>query len=419
MNNSADALGDLARRTRFDEALAQTVAQNDLAQLVLSKTRRAPDHALAGAPADWFEAQRVAIKPVQLKNGAHLALRWTFTTREEVHNHTLEAALPLIGALLGTRFQHAHLLAREETLQLVISQRGKVALKRARVGHTTSQEGHHHHKTRWVAQEAAFLRLLGVTDGEGQVVPAMARKWKQINKFVEVLDGALRSADLIGRDAPLQVADFGAGKGYLTFALAQHLHALGQSAEVLGVELRPALVEQTNAQARQAGLASLAFRCGDVNDVRPERLDVMVALHACDTATDVAIHTGIEAGAAVIVCSPCCHKQLRPQVTTPEVLRPLLRHGVHLGQEAEMLTDGVRALLLEAEGYATQVFEFVTLEHTAKNKMILAVRRPGEVDALRRQALLAQYAQLKAFYGFGSQRLAELLNLEASAESAA
>ncbi|MCA0177485.1 MAG: SAM-dependent methyltransferase [Proteobacteria bacterium] len=419
MNNSADALGDLARRARFDDALAHIVAQGDLVQLVLSKTRRAVAKALADAPLDWFDAQRVAVKPVQLKSGAHLALRWTFAHREEVHNLQPQVALALIGMLLDTRFQHAHLLAREEALQLVISQRGKVALKRSRASHTASDEGHSRSKTRWVAQDAPFLHLLGVTDGGGQVVPAMARKWKQINKFVEVLDGALRSGGLIGREAALQVADFGAGKGYLTFALAQHLQTVGQPAQVLGVELRPGLVDEANAHAKASGLPGLSFRCGDVNDVRPERLDVMVALHACDTATDVAIHTGIQAGAAVIVCSPCCHKQLRPQLALPEVLRPLLRHGVHLGQEAEMLTDGVRALLLEAQGYATQVFEFVSLEHTAKNKLILAVRRPGEVDAARRQTLLAQYAQLKAFYGFGSHQLAALLNLEASAESAA
>ena len=101
----------------------------------------------------------------------------------------------------------------------------------------------------------------------------------------------------------------------------------------------------------------------------------MIALHACDVATDYAIHTGIRLGAAVIMCAPCCHKQIRPQLHSPVVLRPLLQHGVHLGQEAEMLTDGLRALLLEACGYETQVFEFIALEHTSKNKMIMAVKR--------------------------------------------
>jgi len=135
----------------------------------------------------------------------------------------------------------------------------------------------------------------------------------------------------------------------------------------------------------------------------------MIALHACDTATDHALATGIRAGAAVILSSPCCHKQLRPQLELPEVLRPMLRHGIHLGQEAEMLTDSLRALLLEAHGYDAQVFEFVSLEHTSKNKMILAVRRRQPLPAARRQALLDEIARIKGFYGIREHCLESLL----------
>ena len=112
-----------------------------------------------------------------------------------------------------------------------------------------------------------------------------------------------------------------------------------------------------------------------MRSVAPPTLDVMIALHACDIATDYAIHTGMRAGASIIMCSPCCHKQIRPQMQSPHPLQPMLQHGLHLGQQAEMVTDGLRALLLEACGYETQVFEFVSLDHTNKNKMILAVKR--------------------------------------------
>ncbi len=170
--------------------------------------------------------------------------------------------------------------------------------------------------------------------------------------------------------------DFGAGKGYLTFALHDHLrHTLGLAADVTGVELRDDMVRLCSDAAQRLGLAGLAFEQGDVQSRAPEAIDVMIALHACDTATDHAIHAGIRAGAAVIVCSPCCHKEIRPQMKAPALLRPMLQHGIHLGQEAEMVTDSLRALLLESQGYATQVFEFVALEHTSKNKMILATLR--------------------------------------------
>jgi hypothetical protein len=136
----------------------------------------------------------------------------------------------------------------------------------------------------------------------------------------------------------------------------------------------------------------------------------MIALHACDNATDYAIHFGLRAGAKVIMCSPCCHKQIRPQMQMPAQLRPLLQHGIHLGQEAEMVTDGLRALLLEAEGYDTQVFEFVALEHTRKNKMILAVKRPHASDA-ERAAALAQADELQRFFGIREQALRSLLTV--------
>jgi len=154
-------------------------------------------------------------------------------------------------------------------------------------------------------------------------------------------------------------------------------------------------------------LEGLTFEQGDVRTVVPEAIDIMIALHACDTATDHAIHTGLRAGAAIIMCSPCCHKELRPQLLSPHPLRPILKHGVHLGQQAEMLTDGLRAMLLEACGYDTQVFEFVALEHTNKNKMILAVKRAQPTaDA---EALWQQIADLKGFYGIQAQCLETLL----------
>ena len=168
-----------------------------------------------------------------------------------------------------------------------------------------------------------------------------------------------------------------------------------------------------NDAVAQCGLEGLRFEAGDVSSFVPARLDVMIALHACDTATDHALNTGIRAGAAIIMCSPCCHKEIRPQLRSPGLLKPMLQHGIHLGQQAEMVTDGLRALLLEANGYDAQVFEFIALEHTSKNKMILAVRRRERQDTPRAQArrdeLLAQVAEIKRFYGIREQALETLL----------
>jgi hypothetical protein len=140
--------------------------------------------------------------------------------------------------------------------------------------------------------------------------------------------------------------------------------------------------------------------------VVPSEIDVMIALHACDIATDYAIHTGIRCGAAIIMCSPCCHKEIRLQIQSPGLLKPMLQYGLHLGQQSEMVTDSLRALLLDACGYETKVFEFISLEHTNKNKMILAVKRDTPVAVAD---ALAKIEALKAFYGIREQRLQTLL----------
>jgi hypothetical protein len=194
-------------------------------------------------------------------------------------------------------------------------------------------------------------------------------------------------------------------------------HARGWQAAVTGVELREDLVNLCNAAALRRHMEGLSFVCGDVRSHVPAHLDVMVALHACDTATDFALHTGIRAGASIILTAPCCHKQIRPQMQLPPLLKPMLQHGVHLGQQAEMVTDSLRALLLEAHGYDAQVFEFVALEHTSKNKMILAVRRPpgARVDAARQAQVLGQIAEIKAFYGIREHCLESLLQADTEA----
>ena len=173
--------------------------------------------------------------------------------------------------------------------------------------------------------------------------------------------------------------------------------------------LRQEMVDLCNAAAARLEHPGLEFQCGDVRSVVPEAIEVMIALHACDIATDHAIHLGIRAGAEIILCSPCCHKEVRPQLLSPHPLRPLLKHGIHQAQEAEMLTDGLRALLLEAAGYDTQVFEFISLEHTNKNKMILAVKR---AKATSSEEVVRQIQDIKAFYGIQEQCLEQLLRAD-------
>jgi SAM-dependent methyltransferase len=351
---------------------------------------------------------RVTVRRVAIRGEDHLSFLYHYRTRDVTTNASLAAGLETVRGLLGD-FGNAHLLTTTGEIQLALSKKGRYSLRSGKAAHTDlPSTAHDREKTRMVALDRPFLAALSVTNAQHQLVPAMSRKWKQINKFIEVVDQAMASSGLktAGR---LRVADFGAGKGYLTFAVHDYLqNTLGLQAEVTGVELREDLVRFCQAAVRQLGIGGLSFRQGDIASHVDAPLDIMIALHACDTATDHAIHRGIRSGAAIILCSPCCHKEIRPQMTSPPLLRPLLGHGIHLGQEAEMVTDSLRALLLEANGYAAQVFEFVSLEHTSKNKMILGVKR---AQSIRPESVLAQIRELKAFYGIRDQCLETLLKV--------
>ncbi len=368
--------------------------------LVLSKHRgQTPD------------LQRVTVREVQLKGQRCLSFLYRHDTRDITKNLPLLDGLRHVQALLWAEFQNAHLHTQAQEIQLAYSRKGKPSL---RVGKASAaaepSTGHDKEKLRWLDISRPFLTGLGVTDAQGQLIPAMSRKWSQINKFVEVFSHALAASSLADA-SDLHVVDFGSGKGYLTFAVHDYLrNVLGRSeAQVTGVELRDDMVALCNQLVQRLQLQGLSFHQGDVRSYAPTKLNVMIALHACDTATDYAIHLGLRAGAEIIMCSPCCHKQLRPQMQSPGLLRGMLRHGIHLGQQAEMVTDSLRALLLDACGYDTQVFEFVSLEHTSKNKMILAVKR---AETGTSDAAVAQIKDIKDFYAIREQCLETLLRAD-------
>ena len=391
-------------RQQFLQRLRQAQAEGQWQRMVLSRPHG------AGA-----EVQRTTVRPIALKGQPMLSFVDSLATRDITKNLSVEAGLTRVDDLLGDVFRNAHLFTASAELQLKLGKKG-----RADAGHLTEHKldaqvtpspaaapaAHDRAKQRWVDQNRPFLTALGITTADHTLVPAMARKWKQINKFVEIFAHALDRSPLKDQNH-LRVVDFGAGKAYLTFAVHDWLTQARQAqADVVGVELRPDLVEQGNRIVQDLHLQGMSLAQGDVRETAPEPMDVMIALHACDTATDHAIHLGVKAGASIILCSPCCHKQLRPQLLSPHPLRSVFQHGIHAEQQAEMLTDSLRALLLEAQGYDTQVFEFVSLEHTAKNKMILAVKRAALSSPT---AALEQVAELKRFFGVKEQALETLL----------
>ncbi|WP_434610051.1 SAM-dependent methyltransferase [Pseudomonas sp. D2-30] len=385
---------------QFIELLQTSLEQNAFIKLVLAKY-----------VGDESDLQRLIIKQLTVKDQPCLSFVYRYKTRDITKNFSLAEGVDAIATLLPTSFKNAHLLAITDEAQLEYSKKGKSSLFKSKPQQLREvpSAGHNREKNRFLDLNRPFLADLGVTNHKHELIPAMSRKWKQINKFIEVFSHALTSSPL-ALDKPVRVSDFGSGKGYLTFAIHDYLrNTLQAEGVVTGVELREDMVKLCNEAAARLEHPGLSFQHGDVRTVAPSAVDVMIALHACDIATDYAIHMGIRSGASIIMCSPCCHKQIRLQIQSPALLKPMLQYGLHLGQQAEMVTDSLRALFLEACGYETKVFEFISLDHTNKNKMILAVKRPEPVEPTE---LLARIDELKAFYHITEHCLETLLRAD-------
>ena len=380
----------------FLDATLQAIDTHKIDRVILSQYK-----------GELADLEKITLRLIQLQNETMLNAVYRYKTQDITENYAISEAKTVISELI-LQCKQANLFTDGQEVQLKKNKK-KAMLTQSQTQATKkvdSAQGHDRAKHRFVDQNSIFLQHLGITDAKAQIIPSMARKWKQINKFVEIFSGALDQIN--HQDRTLNVVDFGSGKGYLTFALYDYVNQHFQTPKVTGVELNLKMVEFCQNIAQASDFSQLDFFQGDVRTYEPEHLDVMIALHACDVATDFAIHTGIRLGAQVVMCAPCCHKELRPQLQSPKVIQPMLQFGIHAGQQAEMLTDTIRALLLKAYGYETKVFEFVALEHTSKNKMILATKRKdfSKPDA----EVIAQIQDLKKMYGIQKHSLELLLN---------
>jgi hypothetical protein len=384
-------------RARFMELFAAGLRDRTFVKITLSRYR-----------GQETELRNVHGRLVELRAGPHLSLIYRYSTRDVTKNRPLAEALPAVKEMLGQEFAEAHLFTTQGDWQFRCLPDGKDVIKASRPAFVTAPAPEHDRKKRkaLASGDAPFLRQLGVTSATGEARPGMADKLRQIQRFVEIFGHCVDGSPLRNRKV-CRVLDMGAGKGYLTFATVEFFRARGVRAEVTGVEARADLVEATNRAAAETGYETLRFVRGTIEETVVEgEVDLLIALHACDTATDDALARGVRVGASLILASPCCHKEVRAHWRPPEVLRDVLSHGILAEREAEIITDGVRALLLEIQGYKTSVFEFISPEQTGKNLMIAAQKRTTAFDPA---PLRERLRGLLDFYGIREQRLARLL----------
>lgn len=376
----------MTSRDRFFEKLRESLAGGTFVKLTLSE---AADAAL----------RNLYARLVELKEGRRMQFVWRYQRQDVTKNLEVNDALAALEEQLAGPFTRAYLFTTTGDWQWEGPGDGELKAKRPKFTAAPALE-HDKPKVKAFAQ-APWLTQLSVTAPDGTARPGMSDKLRQIERFAEIL-GHLVEAGPLRTAKSLTMADLGAGKGYLTFAAHDFFQRRGVEIQTTGVELRTELVEKGNAIA----LSGLKFIAGDIAGFQADQLDVLVALHACNTATDDALHLGVRSGARLILAAPCCHQELRPQIVTPPVLEPVLQHGILRERHAEILTDAIRALVLAIHGYDARVFEFIAAEHTGKNLMISAQRmeQPPKPEPLR-----AQLRELLAFHGVREQRLARLL----------
>ncbi len=380
---------------RFINELRISLADSTFVKLTLSNYKGSEEH-----------LQKIFVRRIETKKGPSLMFQFRRSTNDKVQNFELSEAPSRVKEMLSAGFRSGHLFTTKRDFQLTIGNRSMKLDVGKPTFRTAETKPHDREKKYRIDPNTFYLKALGITTDTGEIRSDQRDKWKQINKFVEILDSLYENSDLKNKPT-LNIVDMGSGKGYLTFAAYDYFgtRTSPPAVSVTGIETRGDLVDLCNQIARAGGFDGLKFVQGSIADFKPGEVDILIALHACDTATDDALYKGITSHASIIVAAPCCHKEVKKQMRSPEILSGILKHPVMLERTAETLTDGIRSMLLEANGYKTKLFEFISTEHTPKNNMIVATRSAAKgADQIE-----TRIDEIRNTFGIEHQHLADLL----------
>ena len=336
---------------------------------------------------------KVKVRPVLLKG--ELCFQETLYRGTQVF-HVNKSASDMVDEVCDLTeqvFRQVQITTLHRECTVLISKKGTVTIKSKRKesdtagdlrnaetgnGRTNAEPLEHNRTKQYILPEGDpvdFLIGLGVQTPDGRIAKTRYDKFRQINRYLEFIEDILEQ---LPADRTIKIVDFGCGKSYLTFAMYYYLHKRqGRDIEVVGYDLKEDVIKKCNALAQQLDYKNLSFRQGDISDCDDkDDVDMVVSLHACDKATDYALEKAVKWGAKVIMAVPCCHHELNGQIKN-DMLQPVLKYGVIKERMAALLTDALRANLLEEQGYSTQILEFIDMEHTPKNLMIRGVKREG------------------------------------------
>lgn len=334
-------------------------------------------------------ASKVQIRPILLKGTLYYQCTKTVGPKEFHSNHDKEDICLQIGTLMEDQFKQMQLEHGRASVTALVSKKGKVTIKSKKNGQPNLEKrdlSHNRAKNYILDPEkkVEFLVDLGVMSQEGKIIRTKYDKFKQINRFLEFVEDIVWK---LPKDKEVNIVDFGCGKSYLTFAMYYYLKELkGLDVRILGLDLKEDVISKCNSLSNKYGYEKLHFHQGDIaNCDWVSQVDMVVTLHACDTATDYAIAKAVEWDAAVILSVPCCQHELNSQIHS-DILEPIFSYGILKERMAALMTDGIRAQLLECVGYEAQILEFVDMEHTPKNLLIRAVKSEqikGDMERLK------------------------------------
>lgn len=383
----------------FQNQLADSVASNVFVKVSLGNYK-----------GNDKELKNVYVRRIKIKKAEMLSFTYRNKTRDIVKNFSIADGLIRINHFISNDFKICTFFSTEKEVIVEHDKKGVITVRERLMKTEVPVTLSHDKEKKRLIQPAGktYLQELKVTDDNGIVYKNAQDKYKQINQYIALLDPLIRT---LPAEGVKNVVDMGSGKGYLTFALYDYLvNVLKAGAKVTGVEYRQDLVDLCNKIASGSNFTGLDFVQGTIEDYKSENINLLIALHACDTATDDAIYKGIEASAELIVVAPCCHKQIRKQIEKGKAVNDLdflTKYGIFLERQAEMVTDGIRALIMEYFGYKTKVFEFISDAHTPKNVLVVGVKTKGQ--SVDKEGILEKIKRTKEYFGIEYHHLETLV----------
>lgn len=350
----------------------------------------------AGKRRKSLEYKKITLRPVTIRGELMYQAEYHYDKKVTHENIPYYEGIDFAQRIIAEDFKQINILTENEDIQILASKPEKPKITRHAASRSAADTEHNRRKHYLIEDGTPcdFLIELGVMSPDGKVFKKHYSKFRQINRFLEIADDSFGS---LPQNGTIRIIDFGCGKSYLTFALYYYLKIVrDRSVEIVGLDLKEDVIEFCNRTAQKLGYNELKFQTGDIADYESSGADMVVTLHACDTATDYALINAVNWNSRVILSVPCCQHELFSQIKN-EVNEPMLKHGIIKDKFTELLTDGLRGLKLEAAGYDVNMIEFTSLEHTSKNIMIKAVL-PDKPDEAAKKKASAQYEALKEFY---------------------